>query len=140
MPADSTATAVPAPMAMPTSAVARAGASFTPSHDHGDLAAALLEAPDRSGFVSREDLRSDLVDPEAARDRVGDRLAVAGDHRHLDARGVEVVDRLLRLRPDLVLDCHDGGHGAIDDDVEDRPSLLVPARRLRIRRQTEALE
>ena len=54
--------------------------------------------------------------------------------------GVEVVDRLLRLGSDLVLDGHDAGHGAIDDDVEDRPSLLVPVRRLRMRRQTQVLQ
>ena len=38
-------------------------------------------------------------------------------------RRVQRVDRFLRLGSDLVLDGHDAGHGAVDDDVEDRPAL-----------------
>ena len=57
MPADSTATSVPAPIAIPTSAVASAGASFTPSPTIADLPAARLEPPDRGRLVGRQHLR-----------------------------------------------------------------------------------
>ena len=82
MPADSTATSVPAPIAIPTSAVASAGASLTPSPTIADLSAAFLEPPHGGCLVGREDLGRHLVDPETPCDRVGDGLAVARDHRH----------------------------------------------------------
>src|SRR5438128_1308438 len=47
IPADSIATSVPAPIAIPTSAVARAGASFTPSST-----IATLLPPDRKRFTA----------------------------------------------------------------------------------------
>ena len=97
--------------------------------DHGDRAAALLEALDGSGLVRRQHLRGDLVDAEPARDRVGDRLAVAGDHRDPDAEAVQRVDRLLRLRPDLVLDGDGADDASGDDDMQDGPTLTIPVRR-----------
>ena len=94
--------------------------------DHGHLAATFLEALDRSGLVGWQDLCGDLVDAEPASDRVGHGLAVAGDHRHPDAQGVQGVDRLLRLGSNLVLHRDDAGDLAIDDDVEDGPALTIP--------------
>ena len=104
MPADSTATSVPAPMAMPTSAVASAGASFTPSPTMATLRPPCLEALDGGGLVRRQDLRGDLVDAKAPRDGVGDSLAVAGDHRDPNAERVQGIDGFRRLGPDFVLD------------------------------------
>ena len=52
-------------------------------HRHADTAG--LEALDGVGLVGRQHLGGDLVDPDAPRHRVGDRLRVAGDHRHPQA-------------------------------------------------------
>ena len=134
MPADSTATSVPAPMAMPTSAVASAGASLTPSPTIATLPAALLEAPDGGRLVGRQHLRGNLVDAESARDRIGDGLAVAGDHRHADPQRVEASTASRRLRPDLVLQGEGRRRPARRHDVEHRPALRAaqPSRRREI--------
>ena len=79
-PADSIATSVPAPMAMPTSARARAGASFTPS----PTIATRSPVPGvrrRGVLVCREHLGEDFVDAKIGGDRVGDLLRVARDQR-----------------------------------------------------------
>ncbi len=66
--ADSMATSVPAPMAMPTSAPARAGASLTPSPTMATDQAAGLQLGDLGVLVLGEDLGHDLVDAELAAD------------------------------------------------------------------------
>ena len=140
MPADSTATSVPAPMAMPTSAVASAGASLTPSPTIATRPAALLEAPHGRGLVLRQHLRRDLVDAEAPGDRVGDRLRVAGDHRHADPEPWSACDRLAPTRagprPRRARSADDA---AVDDDVEHRPALARPTpRRAAVRLERRA--
>ena len=105
MPADSTATSVPAPIAIPTSAVASAGASLTPSPTIATFRPPGLEAPDGLGLVGRAGPGRRPRRSRAARATdVGDRLRVAGDHRDPEAHRVEALDRLGRLGPDLVLE------------------------------------
>ena len=92
-------------MAMPTSAVRQRRRVVHAVADHRDRAAAFLEARDGRGLVGRQDLGGDLVDPEPARDRVGHRLAVAGDHRDPDAEARAAPSTAsCRLGADLVLD------------------------------------
>ena len=98
MPADSIATSVPAPIAMPDVGGRERRGVVHAVADHRDLAAALLEALDGRGLVGGQDLRRDLVDAQAASHRVRDRLAVAGDHGHPDAERVQRVHRRLGLR------------------------------------------
>src|SRR4026207_2398120 len=96
----STATSVPAPMAMPTSAVRRAGASFTPSptiatrapRRRPPLASALPLLALRR-LLLRQDLGEDGVDAELLGHRAGHRLRIAGHHDHLDALRVEPLHR-----------------------------------------------
>ena len=89
---------------MPTSAVASAGASLTPSPTIATLPAADLEPAHGVGLVGRQHLRRDLVDPEPTRDGVRNRLRIPGDHRDPHAHGVEALDRLVGLGSDLVLE------------------------------------
>ena len=79
-PADSMATSVPAPMAMPTSARARAGRVVDAVADHGDLQATGLQLGDLGRLVLGEHLGEHLVDAEVAADGLGDLAGVAGDH------------------------------------------------------------
>ena len=91
-------------MAMPTSAVASAGASLTPSPTMATRRPPAWKRAHGGGLVLRQHLRGDLVDAEAPRHRVGDGLGIAGDHGHPQPEGVQLRDRLGRLRPDLVLE------------------------------------
>ncbi len=66
-PALSMATSVPVPMAMPTSAAARAGASLMPSPAIATRRPSALQLGDHGGLALRRDARLDLVDARAAR-------------------------------------------------------------------------
>ena len=99
------ATSVPAPMAMPTSARASAGASLTPSPTIATGQAACLQLGDRLVLVLGEHLGEHLVDAEVAADGVGDLAGVAGDHRHRRRPcALQLVDGLAGLGADLVLE------------------------------------
>ena len=78
-------------------------------------------------------LRGDFVDAQASSDRVGNQLAVTGDHRHLDPHRVELLDRLRRLRPDFILDGKGAEELAIGDHMEDRPTIAAPRLGCRVR-------
>ena len=101
----SIATSVPAPIAMPMSACASAGASLTPSPTIATSlpsACSCLTWPALSAGSTSAKTR---VDPQLARDRLGGARVVAGDHHRLDAQLLELGDRLARGRLDRV------GHG-----------------------------
>ena len=140
MPADSTATSVPAPIAMPDVGRGEGRRVVDAVADEGDLAAALLEPLDGGRLVGRQDLGRDLVDAEPAGDGVGDGLAVAGDHRHANAELVERRDGFRRLRSDLVLDRKRSCHGPRHDDVEDRLTGALPVVRFEGRVDAEVGE
>ena len=57
--------------------------------DHGHLAAAALEALTAAALSPGSTCGGHLVDAQATGDRIGDRLRVAGDHRHLQPHGVQ---------------------------------------------------
>ena len=57
-----------------------------------------------AAFSLGQHLREHGVDAELARDGVGHRLGVAGEHHDLDARVVQPLHRLARLRADRVGD------------------------------------
>ena len=86
---------------------------------------ATLEALHGLRLVGWQDLGLHFVDAEPARDGLGDRPRVPGDHGDLEAHRMQEVDRLARLRPDLVLDGERTEDPAIGDDVEHR----LPVRR-----------
>jgi hypothetical protein len=95
---------------------------------------------DRRSLVGRQDLRRDLVDAETSGDRVGDQLAVAGDHRHLDAHGVELLDCLGRLLSDLILDGESAEDPAIRNNVQDGAPIATPRLRRRVRFEAHICE
>ena len=91
-----------APMAMPTCAAARAGASLTPSPTiaTGPLAAELFHGGE---LVLRQQTGAERVEPRVVRDRAGDGLGVAGEHHDLcDAGVVQPGGQGRRLGPELV--------------------------------------
>ena len=76
---------VPAPIANDTSACASAGASLTPSPTMPTTQPALLQRRDRRALVLRQLAGAPVVDAGGARDRLGRRRVVAGQHRQRDA-------------------------------------------------------
>ena len=96
------ATSVPVPMAMPTSAAARAGASLTPSPAMATTRPSACRAGDDVALVVGQHLGLDPVDAQAAGDGLGGDPVVAGEHDDLDAvraqggqrRGGGVLDRV----------------------------------------------
>jgi hypothetical protein len=67
-------------MAMPTVALAIAGASLTPSPTIATRAAGARELGDRVDLLLGQQVAAGLGDADLARDRVGDPLVVAGEH------------------------------------------------------------
>src|SRR5581483_1476994 len=92
-PALSIATSVPVPIAMPTSALASAGASFTPSPA---IATTRPCARRRDDFALslRQHVGLDLVDAELLRHRLRGDAIVAGEHDQADALGAQILQRL----------------------------------------------
>ena len=85
-PADSMATSVPAPMAMPTSARASAGASLTPSPTIATVSAALPAARRPCWSLSSGSTSAKTSSTPRSRDRLGDLPGVTGDHDHARRR------------------------------------------------------
>src|SRR5712691_1306366 len=85
----STATSVPAPIAIPTSAWARAGASLTPSPTIATLRPLRLQLGDLRRLVPREHLGDHLVDSDLAGDARSGRAVVAGEHHQAHAELLE---------------------------------------------------
>ena len=101
IPADSMATSVPAPMAIPTSAPRVRGVVDAVA-DHRDTAAALLKSDHGLVLVGGEDLGEDLVDAKRCTDAVSDLLGVSGDHDDRHVEMVQFVDGRARFRTNLV--------------------------------------
>ena len=95
MPADSIATSVPAPMAMPTSALASAGASFTPSPTMATVRPRFWSSVTFESFSFGSTWGERLVDAELGRYCIGHLDGVTGDHDDLSAAAVEAVDGFL---------------------------------------------
>ncbi len=108
------ATSVPVPMAMPTSAWARAGASLMPSPTMPTAERPLLalQRLDLGGLFAGQHLGHDPADAHLPADRLCGALVVAGDHHHLQAQRLHLADRLGRAVLDRV------GHG---DDARRLP-------------------
>ncbi len=87
----STATSVPAPIAIPMSAVARAGASFTPSPTIATFLPCAWSSFTLDRLILGEHLGEDRVDPQLLGDRARHRLRAAGEHRHLDPRSCRAL-------------------------------------------------
>ena len=92
-PAEAMATSVPAPIAMPTSAWARAGASLTPSPTIATLRPSACSCFDLVGLVLGADPGEVAVDAEFGGDGGGHGFGVAGDHHHLHLPGVQLGRR-----------------------------------------------
>src|ERR687891_2012714 len=99
--ADSMATSVPAPRAIPTSAWTSAGASFTPS----PTMATTFPWPWSSftrRLVLREHLGKELVQAKLPGHPPSHVLRITGDHGHPDPHLLEPGHRLAGLLPDHV--------------------------------------
>ena len=144
----SLATRVPLPMAKPTSARRRAGASLMPVAGHAHHPAHLLGHPHQAALVGGGVLGHhpqpgekllDLAVGELVQFSGGEHLAparrsgpcrdgpgglrtVSGDHHHLDARTLELAHRTRRFLPEGV---PDEGQGQQDGRV----AVLSPAQR-----------
>ena len=66
-----------------------------------------------------------LVDAELAGDGLGGAAVVAGDHRHLQAHGMQRRDCRGRRRLDRIGDGDDGGEPAIDGGIERRLAFVA---------------
>ena len=93
MSADSMATSVPVPMAIPTSAWARAGASLIPSPTMPTRLPFGLELFHLAGLGLRQDLGQDAVDTDLFGNGIGGPLVIPGHHDDLKAQLVEGIDR-----------------------------------------------
>src|SRR5438046_212805 len=80
----STATSVPAPMAIPTSAVTSAGASLTPSPTIATRLPCAWSASILLALFRRQHLRQHLVHAQFRSYSFRDRTHITGDHDHLD--------------------------------------------------------
>src|SRR5260370_40253440 len=97
-----TATSVPAPIAISTSAVTSPGASFTPSPTMATLLALVLQVLDALGLFLRQHLSEDGVDAEILCHGRCDRLGVAGNHRDFDASFMQLSYGVPGFRPNGV--------------------------------------
>ena len=118
MSAASMATSVPVPMAMPTSAWARAGASLMPSPTMATSFALVLEASHLGGLVLGQDLGQDPVDAHLAGDGLGGAAVVAGDHHDFQAQGVQRGDGLRRPSLTVSATATTPAGSAVDGDVD----------------------
>ena len=114
------ATSVPAPIAMPTSALASAGASLTPSP------ASVLELGDLGVLVFGKYFSEDLIDSQLLGDTVSDLSGVTGDQHHLHAALVEGVDSDLGLRTDLIGQGQGSDYYGVLEHIEHRATLFAP--------------
>ncbi len=102
------ATSVPVPIAMPTSACARAGASLMPSPTMATIFEiresefGRLQLLDLGGFSLRQNFRQNHIDTHLFGDRFGGLAVIAGDHGHLQAHAVQFLDRCLRAILDRI--------------------------------------
>jgi hypothetical protein len=90
---------------MPTSAVARAGASLMPIADHHHRRAprVALHTLDDLQLVLRALLRVDAIQAERPTDSLGDLLAVSAEHRHLAHAGdAQPSDQLVGVGANVV--------------------------------------
>ena len=101
------ATSVPVPIAMPRSAWASAGASLMPSPTIATTLPSACSAVTLAAFCSGSTSASTCVDADLARDRLGRRPVVAGQHPDVEPERLELRDRLARLRLERV---GDGDH------------------------------
>src|SRR4051794_7208954 len=118
MPALSIATSVPDPMAMPTSAAASAGASFTPSPAIATMRPSRLSASMTAPFLIGQDLGLDLRDAEAACNRFGRSAVVAGEHDDTDALRLKCCEGLRGRRLYGIGDGDHAGRPAIHADED----------------------
>ncbi len=114
------ATSVPVPMAMPTSAVARAGASLTPSPAIATLRPSAWSFVTAAAFWSGRTSATTSSMPSSRRHRLGGGAAVAGEHDQPQALGVERRDRRRGALLDRVGHPQQARQGAVDGDEDDR--------------------
>ena len=123
--ADSIATSVPAPIAIPTSAVANAGI-VDPVSNHCNQLSARLKPPYRRSFPGRQNLGCDLIYPDASRDRIRNGFRVSRDHRHSDTKPMKFPDGFNGLRPDLIFSAESAEQLPSRDDIQNRLSFGCP--------------
>jgi len=80
--------------------------------------ALLLESLDFSGFVARQHLGPDIVDPDRVSHHLSRRPAVPGEEQHADTEIVERLDGYRRRRTNPIGDCDETKRSAIRRHVE----------------------
>ena len=131
MPALSSATSAPVPMAMPTSAAASAGASFTPSPAMATLAP-LPRSSSTSACLAPGVMSARISSmPRLLRDRLRRHGVVAGRHDDLQPAFPQRADRIGCVGLDRVGHRDDAGRPAVDGDehrgASVRPQLVGAA-------------
>ena len=117
------ATSVPVPMAMPTSACARAGASLMPSPTMATTFPSACSRFDLGDLALGQHLGHHPVDAGLAGDRLGRAPVVAGEHDHVEAHPPQPGDRLAGARLDRVGHREQPGERAVDRHVHGRPAF-----------------
>ena len=125
-PALSMATSAPVPMAMPTSARARAGASLMPSPAIATTSPLPLQVLDDVELVLRPQAGSHLVDAEPRGDRLGGGLVVAGGHDDLQPERMKLGDGLGGGGLDRIGDRHQAGKLAVGAEEHHRLAVFAP--------------
>jgi len=119
MSADSIATSVPAPIAMPTSASTSAGASFTPS----PTIATVTPRFDRADFrrlLIRQHFGEVLVESQFLRDPPRHWLRIAGEHHRRDTYLLQPLQRLAGLGTDDIRERDSCGSCSVTPTSMDR--------------------
>src|SRR2546428_2295578 len=108
MSAVSIATSVPAPIAIPTSAWANAGASLTPSPTIATFLPARCSSPILLDLSAGSTLGHDLLNAHVAGDPFGGGAVVAREHHDLDSLLLQCLDRRPGGRARSVADAEHG--------------------------------
>jgi hypothetical protein len=117
------ATSVPEPIAIPTSAAARAECVVDAVSGHGHHAALLAETGHHLTLAIGQHLGLDAVDAESAGDRLGGDPVVTGQHDHLDARRSELGQGFWCALLDLVGDSDEADDLLISGHEHSRRSI-----------------
>ena len=125
-PAEAMATSVPAPIAMPTSACASAGASLTPSPTIATLRPSACSSLTFAALSSGRTPAKNRSMPSSAATDAATGFGVAGDHHDLRRRARAARRRPAAIRGGSRRRASGAGHAPVDEHVQDDRALAAP--------------
>ena len=129
MPALSSATSAPVPIAMPTVGLRKRRGIVDAVAGHRHEVAAPLQVGNHVALVGRQDLGSHVVDSKAPRDGLGGGPVVAGEHHQAQALFLQPADGIGRRRPNRIRDGDETSDPAVDGDEEHGLTVARAVRR-----------